>query len=218
MATYKNTNNCLLFFSAIFFLEAVDILFQFRFVESKENKWVLEFRPVNELIWQRKPISICLTSNQIEFKPDQESYYLTPCENNIEEDVHVLKAYYVLHQLLVDALNKPELLLLQHFVSVSDLKIFTPYHFENSKFSSWKRIPGLATIRISNAGIKDNYANIYLAFNNWKYIRLAKRETSNKKRKLELEEKNEIVSNELIQPMSLNPVPMQECEPVEIKN
>jgi hypothetical protein len=35
---------------------------------------------------------------------------------------------------------------------------------------------------------------------------------------LELEEKNEIVSNELIQPMSLNPVPMQECEPVEIKN
>ena len=57
-----------------------------------------------------------------------------------------------------------------------------------------------------------------MAFNNWKYIRLAKRETSNKKRKLELEEKNEIVSNELIQPMSLNPVPMQECEPVEIKN
>ena len=119
---------------------------------------------------------------------------------------------------MVDALNKPELLLPQHFVSVSDLKIFTPYHFDHSKFSSWKRIPGLATIRISNAGIKDNYANIYLAFNNWKYIRLAKRETSNKKRKLELEEKNEIVSNELIQPMSLNPVPMQECEPVEIKN
>ena len=193
MATYKNTNNCLLFFSAKFFLEAVDILFQFRFVESKENKWVLEFRPVNELIWQRKPISICLTSNQIELKPDQQSYHITPCENNIEEDVHVLKAYYVLHQLLIDALNKPELLLPQHFVSVSDLKIFTPYHFENSKFSSWKRIPGLATIRISNAGIKDNYANIYLAFNNWKYIQLLKREATNKKRKLEPEVTTEVI-------------------------
>ena len=218
MSTYKNTNNCLLFFSAKFFLEAVNTLFQFRFVATKEKKWVLEFRPVNELIWQRKAISICLTSNKIEFKPDQSSYYITTCENNVEEDVHIIKVYYVLHQLLVDALNKPELLLPQHFVSVSDLKLFTPYHFDHTKFSSWKRIPGLATLRISNAGINDNYANIYLAFNNWKYIRLAKRETSNKKRKLELEEKNEIVSNELIQPMSLNPVPMQECEPVEIKN
>jgi len=213
MATYKNTNNCLLFFSAKFFLDAVDTLFQFRFVESKENKWVLEFRAVNELIWQRKPISICLTSNEIEFNADQQSYYLTPCEKNIEEDVHVLKVYYVLHQLLVDTLNntlnKPELHLPQHFVSVSDLKIFTPYHFDHSKFSSWKRIPGLATIRISNAGIKDNYANIYLAFNNWKYIRLAKRETSDKKRKLESETVPETVSNEVVPTMFLNPVPME---------
>ena len=63
MATYKNTNNCLLFFSAKIFLDAVNTLFQFRFVETKDKKWVLEFRSVDELIWQRKPISICLTSN-----------------------------------------------------------------------------------------------------------------------------------------------------------
>ena len=76
MATYKNTNNSLLFFSAKFFLDAVNTLFQFRFVETKD-KWVLEFRPVNELIWQRKPISICLTSNQIELNQDKASYYIT---------------------------------------------------------------------------------------------------------------------------------------------
>ena len=118
---------------------------------------------------------------------------------------------------MIDALNKPELLLPQHFVSVSDLKLFTPYHFDHTKFSSWKRIPGLATLRISNAGINDNYANIYLAFNNWKYIQLLKRETSNKKSKLEPEIVPEAVSNEIIQPMSLNPVPMEECQHVEIK-
>ena len=205
MSTCKKTNNRLLFFSAKCFLDSIKSIFQFRFVETKENKWVLEFRPVNELIWQRKPISICLTSNKIEFKPDQESYNITPCENNIEEDAHVIKVYYVLHQLLVDALNKSELLLPQHFVSVSDLKLFTPYHFDHTKFSSWKRIPGLATLRISNAGVNDNYANIYLAFNNWKYIRLAKRKTS---KQMESEVVPETITNEIV---------CQECQPIEIK-
>ena len=63
--TYKNTNNSLLFFTAKTFLDAFDTIFQSRFVESKENNWVLEFRPVNEIIWERKPISIALTTNHI---------------------------------------------------------------------------------------------------------------------------------------------------------
>jgi hypothetical protein len=100
------------------------------------------------------------------------------------------------------------LILPEHYVSVSDLKLFRPYHFDHSKFSSWKRSPGQATLRISNAGIQGHYTNNYLAFNDWKYIRLAKRETSNKKRKLEPEVEPETVSNEVIQPMSLNPVPI----------
>ena len=208
MATYKNTNNCLLFFSAKFFLDAVNTLFQFRFVETKDKKWVLEFRPVDELIWQRKPISICLTSNQIELNQDKASYYITTCENNVEEDVQILKVYYILHELLVEALNKPDLILPQHCVSVSDLKIFTPYHFDHSKFASWKNQPGQTTLRLSNGGVRDNYANIYLAFNNWKYIQLAKRETSNKKRKLEPEIVPETISNEIL---------CKECQPMEIK-
>ena len=41
--------------------------------------------------------------------------------------------------------------------------------------------------------------------------------TSDKKRKLEHETVPETVSNEIRQPMPLNPIPMEECQHVEIK-
>ena len=107
--TYKNKNNSLLFFTAKHFLDAIDTIFQFRFVQSAENKWVLEFRPVNQLIWERKPISIALTTNHIEFNKDTKYYFITNNENNIEEDVHILKVYSTLHDLLVTAINNSEL-------------------------------------------------------------------------------------------------------------
>ena len=184
-STYKNTNNCLLFYTAKCFLDSINTLFQFRFVETKDNRWVLEFREVNQLIWQRKPVSIALTTNHIEYHKDTESYIIVNNDNNIEEDVHILKVYYTLHALLVEALNKPDLILPDHHVSVSQIKLFPPYHFELHKFPSWSNQPGQPTLRISNAGVKTNYANLYFSFNNWKYVQLAKRETSNKKRKLE---------------------------------
>ena len=93
-------------------------------------------------------------------------------------------------------------------VSVSDLKLWAPYHFDHSKFLTWQNQPGQTTLRLSNAAFKDNYANILLAFNNWKYIQLAKRETSNKKRKLEPEIVPETISNEIL---------CKECQPMEIK-
>ena len=210
MATYKITNNSLLFFSAKFFLDSVNTLFQFRFVETKYNKWVLEFRLIDELILQRKPISICLTSNQIALNQDKAAYYITTCENNIEEDVQILKVYYILHELLVEALNKPDLILPQHCVSVSDLKIFAPYHFDNSKFPSWEQQSGNTTLRISNAGVRDNYANIYFSFNIWKYDPFTnkRREAAIKKRKLQSEIVPETISNEIV---------CEECQPIEIK-
>ena len=60
-------------------------------------------------------------------------------------------------------------------ILVVNLKIFAPLYFDHSKFPSWEQQRGLTTLRISNAGIRDNYANIDLAFNNWK------RETAKKK-------------------------------------
>ena len=207
MSTYKNTNNCLLFFSAKFFLEAINTIFQFRFVETKDNKWVLEFHSLNDLIWQRKPISICLTANYIDIDSSN-NYKIVNDDNNVEEDEHLLKAYYTLHSLLVESINKQDLLLPQHCVSKSDLKIFPPYHFDVNKFSAWKRSPGQVTLRISNGSLKNNYANIYLAFNNWKYIQLAKRETSNRKRKSELETVPETVPTEIVS---------EECGFIEMK-
>jgi hypothetical protein len=106
---YKNTNNCLLFYTAKNFLDAIDSLFQFQFVESKEGRWILEFRPVGELIWQRKPISIALTTNHIEQNTDSKTYYIANNDNNIEEDIHILKTYNYLHTLLIEALHNPDL-------------------------------------------------------------------------------------------------------------
>ena len=82
-----------MFFTAKTFLDAIDTIFQFRFVQSAENKWVLEFRPVNQLIWERKSISIALTTNHIEYNKDDNNYFISNDENNIEEDVHILKTY-----------------------------------------------------------------------------------------------------------------------------
>ena len=165
-STYKNTNNSLLFYTAKNFLDAIDTLFQFQFVESKEGRWILEFRPVGELIWQRKPISIALTTNHIEQNTDTKNYYIANNDNNIEEDIHILKAYNYLHALLIEALHKPDLTIPPCPVSVSQIKLFVPYHFDNSKFPAWLKGPGQPTLRISNGGIKDNYTTIYLAFNN----------------------------------------------------
>ena len=215
--TYKNTNNSLLFFTAKTFLDAIDTIFQFRFVESKENKWVLEFRPVNAIIWERKPISIALTTNHIEFNNDTKYYFITNNENNIEEDVHILKVYSTLHDLLVTAINNSELNQSETKISVSDLKLWEPYHFDNSKFPAWLKGPGQPTLRISNGGIKDNYANIYLAFINWKYIQLLKREATNKKRKLEPEDTPESIPIERKMPVSLNPLlPETQTIPVDV--
>ena len=107
------------------FLDAIDTIFNFRYVESKDNKWVLEFRAVNEIIWERKPISICLTTNHIETTDNNLVYHIKPSDINIEEDVHILKLYKTLHQLFVDALQ-PNCILANAvtFISVSELKLF----------------------------------------------------------------------------------------------
>jgi len=182
--TYKNTNNCLLFFTPKNFLDSIDTIFQFHFVETN-HKWVLEFRPVNELIWQRKPVSIALSTNHIDFDKDTGYYQIATLENNVEEDVLLLKVYNYLHAILIQAINKDELNISASPVSVKDLKLYAPYHFDDKTFPDWLKQPGKPTLRISNGGVKDNYANNYIAFNNWKYIEIAKREASNKKRKLE---------------------------------
>jgi hypothetical protein len=212
MATYKNTNNCLLFFTPEAFLNSINTFFHFRYVESKDNKWVLEFRPFDQIIWERKPISIAIT-NPIKHNIDNDKYFLEKNEVNAEEDVYILKIYNRLHQILVEDLPVGKVSnfepMYNHYPDISHIKIFAPYHFDNSKFPAWLKGPGLTTLRISNAVFKDNYALLYFAFNNWKYIQIQQRQAANKKRKLEPEETPEPVSTEQ-QTVSLNPVVPQE--------
>ena len=152
---------------------------------------------------QQTVICVFVCRSHIEYNKDTENYHIVNNENNVEEDIHILKTYNYLHALLIEALHNPDLKIPYTKASVSDIKIFKLYHFEDSKFSNWLKQPGQTTLRISNAGTKDNYANIYLAFNNWKYIQLAKRETANKKRKFEPE-----VAIETL-PASVQPVPVE---------
>ena len=82
------------------------------------------------------------------------------------------------------------------------------HHFDHTTFPDWLKQPGQSTIRISNAAYKNNYANINLAFNNWKYITSLQRETTTKKRKLEIENTPEPVSTKVV---------CEVAEPIEIK-
>ena len=136
MATYKITNNCLLFFSAKNFLDSINTIFQFRYVETKDDKWILEYRPINTLIWERKPISVCLTTTHVEFNKSSKWFYkfVHNDDTNFDEDVHLLKMYYTLHTLMVEALNLPDLILPENLVSVSDIQLRSPYHFKQLEF------------------------------------------------------------------------------------
>ena len=214
MATYKITNNCLLFFSAKFFLDSINTIFQFRFVETNDCKWILEYRLLDELIWQRKPISICLTTTHVEVNNSIKWFFkfVHNDDTNFDEDVHLLKMYYTLHTLMVEAMNSTDLILPENYVSVSDIQLRPPYHFKEREMPAWQQVPGQTTIRISNAGYKIknsvDFADIYLAFNVWKYRKVVKNQSSNKKRKMESEIVPETISNEIL---------CKECQPMEIK-
>ena len=203
MATYNITKNSLLFFSAKDFLDSIETLFEFRFVETSFPKWVLEFRHFDEFIWQRKPISFCLTTNCVKTDSRRKCYKIGHTNNKkSDEDGHILKMYYTLHELLVKAMNKPNLILPEeHVCTVADLKIGSPFEFLHAEFPDWQKLPGQTTIRIGNCQsqsssficiVNGTYEQIssfklFWSFNTWKYREIVKSETPTNKRKLEPE-------------------------------
>ena len=201
MATYNITKNSLLFFSAKDFLDSINTIFEFRFVQTGFPKWVLEFRPVDELIWQRKPMSFCLTTNFVKNDSRRRCYAIGQIghreKNKIfEEDAHIIKMYYTLHALLIKALNKPdyilpELLLPEPVIAVSDLKVARPFEFVHDELPDWQKVPGQPTIRFGNAcfSLNDGGSKLFWSFNIWKYRKIDKSE----KRKLEPENTTEPV-------------------------
>ncbi len=204
MATYNITKNSLLFFSAKDFLDSINTIFEFRFVQTGFPKWVLEFRPIDELIWQCKPLSICLTNNLVKKDVRRRCYAIGQIgyhkKKIFEEDGHILKMYYTLHELLVKALDKSKFLLPDFFlpepvISVSDFKVGAPFEFVHDEFPDWQKVPGQSTIRFGNAtfSINDGGIKLFWSFNIWKYRKNDKSVIPTNKRKLEPENTTEPV-------------------------
>ena len=204
MATYKITKNSLLFFSAKDFLDSINTIFEFRFVETTFPKWILEYRGLDDFIWQRKPISFCLTTTCCVKNDARRGCYKIGHTDNkkSDEDDQILKMYFTLRDLLVQAVNKPNLNMAGgHVCQVADLRISSPFEFRHVEFPDWQKVPGQTTIRIGNCQSQSSsficIANgtyeqissfkLFWAFNTWKYREIVKSETSTNKRKLEPE-------------------------------
>ena len=96
MATYKETANCLLFFSPQDFLASVNKLFEYKFDKvPDQNKYIFMYRPVNTTEWKKKPISFCLKNHSIQ--KENNAYRLVTQEGNTDEGMSVLdiKEYLV---------------------------------------------------------------------------------------------------------------------------
>ena len=205
MTTYKNSNNGLKFFSCNFFLDSVDTIFHFRWVSIqgkpfyRREMYVLEFKPVNEDIWQRKPVNICLTTNYIHLTPEIESYTIV---NDTKKDDDEMADYYKVKELLLNLLTdatsimEPRAVYDQHELNLYHF-IKPPNRFTMDTFVTFQKKQGLVTIRISYGTKSHATHSCFLnwSFNSSKYM---KREPLIKKRKMEAAIEPETISIEIV--------------------
>lgn len=195
MTTYNNGRNGLMFFSCKCFLESVDTLFHFRWVAntgSSSNRddyetYVLEFKPVDEEVWQRKPVNICLLSNFIHLTPPIESYTITNHTNTDDDEiVDYFKVKELLHKLLIVAcdIKEPSSIYIEKPEANRLYFIKPPFRFKMRQFPKFQEQQGKVSIRISNGSkyTDTDTCFLYWTFNSWKYI--MKGESIIKKRKL----------------------------------
>ena len=72
--TSKETSNCLLFFSAKYFLESIGTTFEYRYTRTEDGKFVLQFRALKRSEWKSKPVSFCIVHYGLK-KVEEESFY-----------------------------------------------------------------------------------------------------------------------------------------------
>lgn len=167
MATYKETTNCLLFFSPQDFLASVNKLFEYKFDKvPDQNKYILLYRPVNTTEWKKKPISFCLKNHSIQ--KENNYYHLVTQEGNTDEDMLVLDIKEYLVKLVADNNNQPRL-----DDHISKIRLWEPYGWKAEKELEFLKEPGLLTIRLGNGyGVtKDGntYYGVNLGFNSWRH-------------------------------------------------
>ena len=100
--TSKETSNCLLFFSAKYFLESIGTTFEYRYTKAEDGKFVLQFRALQGSEWKSKPVSFCIEHHGLK-KVDKESFYtldaLTPSAK--DEAYAIVNVQDFLNQLML---------------------------------------------------------------------------------------------------------------------
>jgi len=179
--TSKETSNCLLFFSAKYFLESIGTTFEYRYTKAEDGKFVLQFRALQGSEWKSKPVSFCIEHHGLK-KVDEESFYtldaLTPGAK--DEAYAIVNVQDFLNQLML--VNGPVGRTPIHkiYKDESEIKILKPYRFNAASFFNSQKEPGLITLRIGNGWLFDAANDSYyyganLKFNSWKHVTLKKR-------------------------------------------
>ena len=72
--SFKETSNCLLFFSAKNFLESIGTTFEYRYTKAEDGKFILQFRALKGSEWKTKPVSFCITHHGLK-KDEANNFY-----------------------------------------------------------------------------------------------------------------------------------------------
>ena len=150
-----------MFLSCKLFLDSVDTIFHFRWVPNTDNSYnrvnyesyVLEFKLVDELMWQRKPVNICLITNYIHLTPEIESYTIVnDTKKDDDEMVDYCKVQDILLNLLIKDCNikEPSSIYRDWLAPHGIHFIKPPYRFKMPQFDAFQKQQGLVSIRISN--------------------------------------------------------------------
>ena len=179
--TSKETSNCLLFFSAKYFLESIGTTFEYRYTRTEDGKFVLQFRALKGSEWKSKPVSFCIAHHGLK-KVEEDSFYTLDATSSdaAEEAYAIVNVQDYLNQLML--VNGPVGRTPMHkiYKDESEIKILKPYRFNPVSFFNTHKEPGLICLRIGHGWLFDTATDSYyygasLKFNSWKYVALKKR-------------------------------------------
>ena len=179
--SFKETSNCLLFFSAKNFLESIGTTFEYRYTKAEDGKFILQFRALKGSEWKSKPVSFCITHHGLK-KDEANNFYSleVTSPDAADEAFAIVNVQDFLNQLML--VNGPVGRTPIHkiYKDESELKIMKPYRFHVQNFFNIHKEPGLICLRAGNgwlfeAGTDSYYYGANLGFNSWKYVSLKKR-------------------------------------------
>ena len=128
--SFKETSNCLLFFSAKNFLESIGTTFEYRYTKAEDGKFILQFRALKGSEWKTKPVSFCITHHGLK-KDEANNFYSleSTSADAADEAFAIVNVQDFLNQLML--VNGPVGRTPIHkiYKDKSELKIMKPYRF-----------------------------------------------------------------------------------------